>query len=431
MDAPKLTSVTQKLKDYSSLVVPSVLVLVAIGIFIPAQLMSNNLKKRIEDESIHRNGKQIRNKINNTPASDQWKEEQKYQLAFANDVNQIVKLAEQSGKRQLLSYAIFPDSNETSTLIYTDFGSQFRRNIEALIESVNAGDCPTEVALQRSLQQSTLRRKRSGGLPTTPAFSFNRRRSTRNLSDVEESIVEQLCTEKAETINVYINPIDLSGYEFWEKYEYVSKEDAVEDCWYWQLGYWIIEDVIGTIGAVNAAWGNVLDSPTKRILKVSFNPKSTVGRTSISRKRRSQTTDDERPAYLFDDGSTESLTGRFTSEGRTSGAADIDVVRFEVTVVISADGVLPFMRELCSAKEHKFKGFFDQEPEQNFKHNQITILESKINPIDLKDDMHNLYRYGEKCAVLELNLICEYIFSQKGYDQIKPESVKKPKSRDI
>jgi hypothetical protein len=52
-------------------------------------------------------------------------------------------------------------------------------------------------------------------------------------------------------------------------------------------------------------------------------------------------------------------------------------------------------------------------------------LESNIKPIDQKDEIHNLYRYGDDDAVVELDLACEYIFDKKGYDEIKPEQVKK------
>jgi hypothetical protein len=85
--------------------------------------------------------------------------------------------------------------------------------------------------------------------------------------------------------------------------------------------------------------------------------------------------------------------------------------------------VLPFMQQLCSAKQHKFRGFSGEEQEQVFKHNEITVLESNIRSIERNDTTHNLYRYGED-AVVELDLICEYIFDKKGYEEIKPDSVK-------
>ena len=71
------------------------------------------------------------------------------------------------------------------------------------------------------------------------------------------------------------------------------------------------------------------------------------------------------------------------------------------------------MQQLCSAKQHVFKGFFGREPERRFEHNQITILESNINSIDRNDGAHHLYRYGED-AIVELDLTCEYLFNKSG-----------------
>jgi hypothetical protein len=125
------------------------------------------------------------------------------------------------------------------------------------------------------------------------------------------------------------------------------------------------------------------------------------------------------PAYVLalGEGLAEPCTGRFTDD-------DIDVVHFNVVVVVSAKAVLPFMQELCSAKEHKFSGYFGEQEEQVSKHNQITVLESDIGPVNREDTSHLLYRYGED-AVVELDLVCEYVFDKNGYDEIKPESIKK------
>jgi hypothetical protein len=48
------------------------------------------------------------------------------------------------------------------------------------------------------------------------------------------------------------------------------------------------------------------------------------------------------------------------------------------------------------------------------------VLESLIRSVDRDEQTHNLYRYGEN-AVVELQLVCEYIFNKQGYDSIKPE----------
>jgi hypothetical protein len=236
--------------------------------------------------------------------------------------------------------------------------------------------------------------------------------------------VDEICLGKAKTGSVYANPADVSGYEFWKEYQHPGREEAVKDSWYWQLGYWIIEDVIDTIAAMNTGSKSVLTSPVKRLMRVSFT--LSEGRVKRARsfrmgRRAARKSADDKPSYVLSaqDGLTESCTGRFCNE-------DIDVIHFNIVVLVSADSVLPFMEELCSAKQHKFRGYpLGDGPEQTFKHNQISILESNIEPIDTQNDpSHYLYRYGED-AVVELDLICEYIFNKAGYKEIIPEEIVK------
>ena len=396
-------------KDYSSLLVPVVIGVVAVLLFIPTHLMSSKLKERIADESISKRGKKVLSLSRSAVASKQWEVEQKYQQAYESDAHRTALLAEQSSQRQLLSYKIFPEPKDTSTLIFEEFGQQFRGWIDGLLTRVNARDCPTDAELERSLRSSSSSRShpRKG-----------RGVLYGSLSEVDATIKDVLCREKAESAFVYANPADLSGYEFWEEYEYAGMDEAVRDCWYYQLAYWVIEDVIDTIGVMNSGSSSVFTSPVKRLLGVSF----TKGR---ERSRGSKEEAVDKPSYVLsiEDGLTTErpFTGRICN-------GDVDVVHFNVSVVVNAKTVLSFMQQLCSAKQHKFRGFFSGAQEQIFKHNQITVLESEIRPVDREDETHNLYRYGED-AVVELDLICEYVFNKNGYEEIKPESVKKSQKR--
>ena len=407
MDVSQVKDLVQKLsvlKNYSSLLVPVIIGLVGVLLFVPTQLMSGKLKKQIAAESISI-GKRVQSLSKNAVARDQWEVEQEYQQAYESDANQTALLAKQSTQRQFLSYKIFPEPKDTSTLIFEEFGQQFRDEVERLITRINARDCPTDAELARSLQSSTLSRSRWG-----MGRGMGRRSSYRGSGEVEATITDVLCREKAESASVYANPADLSGYEFWKEYEYIGMDEAVKDCWYWQLAYWVVEDVVDTIGAMNSGSNSVFTSPVKRLLAVSF--------IVSDRRLRGRGVDDRRPSYVLSsmDGLAEPCTGRFSD-------IDIDVVHFDVVVVISTKAILSFMQQLCSAKQHEFRGFSGEEQERIFRHNQITILESNIKSIDQEDRTHDLYRYGED-AVVELDLICEYIFNRNGYDEIKPESVK-------
>jgi len=416
MDISKFRDIIQRVnvfKVYSSLLVPVVVGLVAVVFIILASLMGGKLKRDMAKGSIAV-GREVQSLSKSAVADEQWRVEQEYQLAYERDADRIAVLARQSTQRRLLSYKIFPEPKDTSTLIFEEFGRQYRDAIDGLIARVNARDCPTGAELERHLRSSI----------SSPRSRRTVRRSYRALSEVDAEIRDAVCRAKAESASVYANPADLSGYGFWERYEYdVGMKKSIEDCWYWQLGYWIIEDVIDTIGTLNSGSDSVLISPAKRLLAVSFAAgEQRFGRSSRFSRSGAREAED-RPRYVLsiEDGLAESCTGRFSDE-------NIDVVHFEMSVVVSAKAVLPFMQQLCSAKEHKFRGWDDKGQEQIFRRNQITVLESRITSIDREDETHNLYRYGED-AVVQLYLICEYIFDRNGCDKIKPESVRESQKR--
>jgi len=425
MDIPQFKDVIQKLsvfKRHSSLFVPIVIGLVGALLFVPAQLMSSSLKAQMSEESVMKRSRQITSLRQDTPASDQWKLEQERQMAYKNDANQISLLAKQLTQRQLLSDKIFPGPKDSSMSLFKDFGKEFRNGVDDLLEGVHAGECPTEAELKRSLGGITGFGRRIGG-----------RFSRVALSGAGTEIKDALCRSKAEAASVYISPINLSGYAFWGAYQYAGTQEAVEDCWYHQLAYWIMEDVIDTIDAVNSGSNSVFTSPVKRLLSVWFTSTEPVtGRiikTTVSTRRSTKSTARiarDMPRYILkiQDGLVLPCTARVCND-------DIDVVHFNVRVVLSTKVVLRFMQDLCGAKQHIIRESSGQIGGPRYaKHNQITILESKIASVVRQDETHSLYRYGED-AVVELDLVCEYVFSRKGYDDIKPESVKQSQIIEI
>jgi hypothetical protein len=459
MDIPNFRDIVQKLsvfKNNVALLVSVIIALVSVILFVPTQLMSGRLKEQINQQSLTK-GREVERWDGKPISRNQWTEAEKRQIECANDANEIANLAKQSTQRELLSYEIFPVPKDVSTLIFKKFGQRYRESIDELIARVNANDCPSDAEIERGVEDSSGVR-RSGGRfssmgqmgPSMGSPIRSTARSLRNpsmspyggmygMGEVRRTIIDEICTERAQSCSVYVNPVDLAGYEFWADYKLaVDPNKAIEDCWYHQLSYWVIEDIFDTVDAMNSAYDSVLTAPVKRLLRVSFTmglkrPGSTGGVFTGRSKRRSsgrKGDESDRPAYVFsmDDGLTEACTGRFTDD-------DIDVTHFNVAVVIGTKAVLPFMQQLCSAKQHVVRdagplaGDPNRKPQDAgpSKHNQITILETKIRSIDQVEQegiLHRFYRYGED-IVVELDLICEYIFNKEGYDEIKPESAKK------
>ncbi|MHC4644562.1 MAG: hypothetical protein ACYTBJ_03600 [Planctomycetota bacterium] len=408
MDISKIKELVRAiLKGYSSLLIPLAIGLAGVLLLIPTKLMSSKLVKAMETESIAKRGRHVDMLTRDIVVADQWKEEASYQDVLIDDANQVEELLNQTTQREPLSYVMFPEPKDTSMLIFKRFGQQFREAIDDLLEHLNARDCPTEVELKRSVELASSSSGSGRGYLK---------------KEVDATIRNALCEEKAQSASVYTNAADLGGYEFWGEFEYGTAESgdaAIRDCWYAQLGYWIIEDVIAAIEAINSGSNSVFKSRVKRLLSVSFvKPYRSWSARGASGRREEV----DLPAYVLapEDGIVGPCTRRICSDETDDG---VDVVHFKVGLIVCTKQILPFMKELCSAREHRFAGWDGQGTSSVFKHNQITILEYKVSPVKRDDKVHDLYRYGTD-DVAQLDLVCEYVFYRPAYDEVKPEAVK-------
>jgi hypothetical protein len=470
MNVPSFKDILQKLsvfKNNVSLLVALIVAVVAGLLFIPTQLMSSGLKERIQQDSITNGARKIDQLSQSVVSPDQYQKEAQIQKAHAADANEVDLLAKETTQRDLLSYDIFPTPDPNagfSAMIFQVFGQRYRSGIDKMIASVHARDCPAATEIQRGLDNAatSMRSVRSGPsmmegygdygmgdslmtnsprtnapMATSPLMNSPRGSamnlyggSMMGMGNVQRMIIDEMCLDRAKSTGVYVTPDQIAGYTYWKNYTYdVNMVDAVKDCWYNQLGYWVIEDIFDTIAKMNTGYDSVLTAPVKRFESLTFTmglkrPRSGGGVFRGFRNRRSQAQKNknaDKPAYVLSaqDGLTESCTGRFSKPD-----GDIDVIHFNAAFVVDARDVLAFMKELCSGKKHEFRGYpRGQDPPQTFEHNQITVLESSMKMPTLTGPDHYYYRYGDG-NVVELNLICEYIFNRKGYEAIKPESVK-------
>jgi hypothetical protein len=391
------------IKKYSTLLVPVVITLVALVVFVFVFLSRRALANDITDKSLSPH-KQITSMLKNVPSASQAQEEALYQAQHAKDAENIARLARESTQRDLISYKIFPKPKGTSSQLFTEFGNDCRSSIEELVSGMRALDAPTDI----EIENETGGDRRDGSV-------------YRRTDDRQSALVDAICRRRAQEILVYANPSLFKWYDFWEDYEYAGAEQALQDCWYSQVAYWIYSDVVKTVTRLNEGSSSVLNSPVKRLLGVSF--QEAVG-YDVSNRRSSLSSGfivADNPAYVMFGGAGPLKITPWTE--RVSNE-DIDVVHFSVAVVLDSRAVMSFMKELCSAKTHQHRtGYLEDGEESTFIHNQITILQSDIESFDRKDEMHEYYFYGD-CASIRLNLICEYIFNCKGYDEIKPEVIK-------
>ncbi len=429
IDIKNILSKLSFLKNNLTLMVPIFIAIVAVLLLIPTHILSGKLRSTVEQESA-RIAQRIDGLMRQVDevALDQAFDE--YIDAYARDANQIEAIALQCTQRELLSYRIFPDTNESSTLLFEQFGRRYTGGLENLLAGLEIAEPPTDSEIEVALQSAPRSPYASSRRPmmnlSRPSRSGQRGRrySSFGMVGTDRKIVDTICLEKAQAGKLYASPVNLGGYTYWGDWVFETRDDAYLDCWYWQLGYWVIEDVLASVGNINADATSVLDAPVKRLMSVEFVLK-TAGRSvrrrprGSMRGRRRRTADaKDYPTYVKSakDGMTTPCTGRYTNE-------ELEVIHFDVRLVVAAKDVLAFMEELCSAKEHTFRGWYGDEPAKKYRHNQITVLESSISPVEQTDYQHDMYRYGDD-PVVDLDLICEYIFQKAAYEDVKPQQVK-------
>jgi hypothetical protein len=411
------------LKNNLALLVPILIAVVAVLLFVPTTLLSGRLRSKIATESVQAS-KQIDSLIQDVNQAAEAEALGPYINAYAQDANAMDDAMKQTTLRELLDYRVFADPNQTSQLVFDPFRQKYVAGVEAMLKSVKAGGPPTDAEINAALDSSSrsmFGRSRAGTARSSSAAGgglSRQRLNVRMMSEADRKIVEQICQDKAKTAQVYVNPVDLGGYLYWSDWKFEDWDKAIRESWYWQMAYWMLEDVLTTVQQMNKDSDNVLHAPVKRVMSVMFT-QSRMGRAMMGRGRRMAAPKDKQtPAYVT--GVRNAMTGT-PCTGRFCGA-EIDVMQFQVQVIVSAPELMHFMQELCSAKTHKFRGWFGDLPEQTYKHNQISILESSITPIDREDFDHSSFQYGED-EVVSVDLICEYVFNVAAYVQIQPKVI--------
>ncbi len=429
------------IKKYSVLLIPVGIALAACVVIVLTILTSRSLAKDIAANSLRQNG-QITSLLRDPHSERQPDVEKIRQDRRANDVKGVVNLAMQCTLRELISYGVFPPTDDSQQL-FDEYGQNYRLAIESLVRSMKALEAPSEMEVRSALNESAqpalggasrYRGMGSGGYYNPLGMSGAMRRN----DSARKTMLDAICGKRAEEIRVYANPNLFRWYEYWGDFQFAGGDPAVQDCWYSQLAYWICEDVVATINKLNTASQNVYSSPVKRLLGVSFReavdyPKTT-GRVgyggigaAVGRRYARADYDDgmfstrgDAPEYIrYAEGG---VLGVETWMGRVCND-DIDVIHFSVGVITSSSAVMSFMEELCSAKDHVYrKGKVDGE-RLDFRHNQVGILKSEVIAVERDAPENANYRYGDE-AVVRLDLVCEYIFNRGGYDEIKPESIK-------
>ena len=422
------------LKNNLALLVPILIAVLAALLFVPTTLLSRSLRTTIKEKSV-KASQSIDTLIRDVNQAAEAEALAPYIDAYAQDANAMDNLIKQTTLRELLSYKVFADPNQTSQLVFDPYRQGFVSGIEAMLLSLKAGGPPTDAEINAALESSSRSPYGRGGRPgagrtSTAGGAYGggyggvsgipgMRRNFRMMTENDRKIVEEVCADKARAAKVYVNPVDIGGYAYWSDWKFEKWDKAIKDAWYWQIGYWIIEDITATVQQMNKDSENVLTSPVKRVMGMQFT-QSRTGRSMLGRGRRMSNIPKDKQTPTYATGLRNAMTGT-PCTGRFCNDVH-DIMQFEVHVVVKAADVMRFMQELCSSKTHKFRGWLGDQPEQTYKHNQISILESQIAPVDREDFDHSSFQYGDD-EVVDVDLICEYALFKAAYASILPKEV--------
>ncbi len=422
------------IKKYSMLLIPAGIVVVAV-VFIALTVLTNrSLAGEIQKNSLASN-QQIGSLLSKAVPAEQWQAEKIRMDAFEKDVEAVVQLSQACSMRELISYRIFPKPADASQQVFDEYGARYRAAIEQMIRGMNAMEAPSEMEIRAEIGDGGGRTSVFGTAgPTSYArtpFSSGRGQ----VDTARQAMIDAVCARRAEQISVYGNPTAFKWYEYWGDFKFAGQTPALVDCWNSQVAFWIYEDVAATIKALNAGSTTVYSSPVKRLLGVGF-----MEEAGYPTRQQFGAGYSTRPYDRggFGEGMGGAMRGDAPEyiqypEGGVLGVApwtarlcndEIEVVHFSVGVITSSSAVMPFMKELCSAKEHTYRvGWEENGAQKTGQHNQITILKSDVMPVDPLSAENESYRYGDE-AVVRVNLVCEYLFDRAAYDAKKPDKIK-------
>ena len=374
------------------------------------------------------------------------------------------------------------DDSSSRQYHYGQFARNYVALVRSLQDGMKAGDRPSQVEEEnvrmsytntpaRAPGRAPVRREPggmdigpgAGGFDGGPAGGFgggpvggfggDSRRTgvTRTRADFqEEKLIDDLRRRRSEEIAVYAGVDAFCRYDYWGQDdvwgEDVGDTSAMQmNSWFTQIAAWIQEDVASTIRSTNGDSESVSGSPIKRLMGISFSTADSASRRTSSSSSRVRTERVVRrqdssslPAYVTST-KEQARRGGSSRSGRTGGsgvlmqgnmvepwtgrASDdmLDVVHFEVAVVVDTTRITDFLNALRQAKYTI--GEQDGRSVQSNKRNQIVVLEMNMEPVDIEAEQQAGYYYGA-ASVAELRVVCEYSFFRDGYRRHVPGAVK-------
>ena len=407
------------------LIVGLLMVLVSAGVYILAiRVDSANAKKLDELESQYSLLVGAGRKVVHSNVLAKY---EGWAKQAVSDLSKVEDMIAQTSNRPLLDEKVFPEPGRPIKIFYQRFSDAYIAFIEGLLDRANAGDRPSSRQEQEVLDEYHDRVSAGAGMG-------GRRRGPANLwgggrrgsaSSQEQTLLDDLRLRCAESLGLYACADSFCSYDYWKEQPLYEKDTMLIDSWLTQIAAWIQEDVIASILRMNGDSESVLASPVKRLIEISFSGKhagtavsggsATHKSSGSSSDSRSATGEVSRrvpgsklklPDYVVgkEGDSAATFTGVMTTPwtGR-AGSETVDVVHFELAVVVDSSSINDFIGSLQSATTT------DGPDGLPIRRNQITVLQMQIEPLDIEAEQTAGYYYGSG-SIKVLRLICEYTF---------------------
>jgi len=442
------------------IIITSVVIMVGMGLFVFGKMKdSANKKKLSQIKSDYSQAAGLAKEVVCQNVLDSLRTN--VQLA-QDDEKRVTEIARQTSKRPLLFEKVFPAPAEVSSArsYYNQFGQQYCQAIENLLVVCRSGDRPSAIEEQKVLDSykgsassegagssrtdtrattavppggATMPSEMPRGMSEGAARTMgNPAAALTNLKSSEQRLVDELRRKRAQSISVYANTDALCGYGYWQGHPGTGEPETLSlNSWFSQLSYWIQQDVVLSVAKINDNSKSVLENPVKRLVEIGF-AGATAGAPSVRRDSTSagsettatrKSNPDNLPQYVIrspgasgPDAAAGPPAGAITSPW-TGRAGDelIDVVHFSVSVIVDTTRMADFINALQSEK---------YDADNANRRNQITVLDMRVEPLDVEVEQAAGFHYGPGSLTL-LRLNCEYFFFKSGYEEFKPEAVKK------
>lgn len=322
---------------------------------------------------------------------------------FADKYAATVQAAEQINARAPMLPEVFPEPPAGQSALAYRFRELYERQLFELPKLLRAGAPPSDLEVQE--EEERMREKAEkiileGGDPPSYVAQVSTRQGTRDQLDIKidpDAAKLRAAIRKARSIRIYGELAgDRSSFHV-SPIVGIPEPPSPADMWFAQVSYWVQQDVVQAIAALNEDAARALpedeayvaNMPVKRLIGIQVHGYAT-DKGLVPFTRSGQTGEVQ----------TESLTPSFS--GRVSDP-QFDVIRFGLTVIVDQRDVLKLV---------------DRITRTNF----YQVISIGTQSLPAEDSAASAYFYGD-APVVRATLQFEGYLARKVYTPMMPADV--------